>query len=251
MNGKTRRGGRIAKRVLAVIAVLLVAAGVAFGVYVSDYSRAGSVAQEIISAGAASDAAVRVDETDALIAVGDASAEYGIVFYPGGKVAPEAYVPLAAKLAQRGVFCVIPKMPFNLAVFNINAADSVIDAYSDVAHWWVGGHSLGGAMAASYAASNASKVEGVALLAAYSSDDLTALGLKVEVVYGSNDGVVNRDKLGSCIAQLSAGSVLEIAGGNHAGFGDYGAQSGDNEATISADDQQEQAADAVVAAMMS
>lgn len=105
-------------------------------------------------------------------------------------------------------------------------------------------------MAASYAASNASKVEGVALLAAYASDDLAALGLKVVVVYGSNDGVVNREKLGSCIAQLPADSALEIAGGNHAGFGDYGVQSGDNEASISADDQQEQAAGAVVAAML-
>lgn len=90
----------------------------------------------------------------------------------------------------------------------------------------------------------------MALLAAYASDDLTALVLKVEVVYGSNDGVVNRDKLESCIAQLPTDSVLEIAGGNHAGFGDYGAQSGDNGATISADDQQEQAAEAVVAAML-
>ena len=250
MGGNDRRGGRIVRRVLVVVAALLVAAGIAFGAYVSDYSRAGSAAQEIISAGAAADATIRVDEGDSFIAVGDSTAEYGVVFYPGGKVAPEAYVPLAAKLARRGVFCVIPKMPFNLAVFNINAADSVFDAYPNVTHWWVGGHSLGGAMAASYAASNASKVEGVALLAAYASDDLAALGLKVVVVYGSNDGVVNREKLGSCIAQLPADSALEIAGGNHAGFGDYGVQSGDNEASISADDQQEQAAGAVVAAML-
>lgn len=250
MDVANRRKGRIVRRVLAVVAVLLVVVGVAFGAYVSDYSRAGSVAQEVISAGAAAGAEVRVDEGESFIAVGDSAAEYGIVFYPGGKVAPEAYVPLAAKLAQRGIFCVIQKMPFNLAVFNINAADSVIDAYPSVMHWWVGGHSLGGAMAASYAAGNASKVEGVALLAAYASDDLTALGLKVEVVYGSNDGVVNREKLESCIALLPADSVLEIAGGNHADFGDYGAQSGDNEAAISADDQQERAADAVAAAML-
>ncbi len=250
MGGNTRRGGRIVKRVLATVAVLLVAVGIAFGVYVSGYSRAGSTAQEIISAGAAADAMVRVDGGDSFIAVGDSTAEYGIVIYPGGKVAPEAYVPLAAKLAQRGIFCVIPKMPFNLAVFNIDAADSIIDSYPNVAHWWVGGHSLGGAMAASYAANNAPKVEGAALLAAYASDDLAALGLKVEVVYGSNDGVVNRDKLGSCVAQLPTDCVLEIAGGNHAGFGDYGAQSGDNGADISADDQQEQAADAIAVAMM-
>ncbi len=250
MAEKARGKRRIAARVLAVLVALLVAAGVAFCAYVSDYSRAGSSAREVIAAGSASDAAVRVVESDSCIAVGNSTAEYGIVFYPGGKVAPEAYVTFAAKLAQRGVFCVIPKMPFNLAVFNINAADSIIEANPDVVHWWIGGHSLGGAMAASYAAANVPKIEGVALLGAYASDDLTALGLKVEVVYGSNDGVVNHEKLAATIARLPAESVLQIDGGNHAGFGDYGAQSGDNEAAISADEQQEQAAAAIAAAMI-
>ena len=238
------------KRVAIALVVLIVALCAGFGIYVSDYYHADDTATQLISAGAASDATVAVEEADGLIAVGDASSDYGLVFYPGGKVDPVAYVPLAHKLAERGIFCVIVKMPFNLAVFNIGAADSVMEAYSGVSHWWVGGHSLGGAMAASYAASNAGRIEGVALFAAYASDDLAALGLKVEVVFGSNDGVVNRDKLDACIDRLPASSVLEIEGGNHAGFGDYGAQDGDGEATISADAQQEQTADAVAAAMM-
>lgn len=233
---------KMLKRILAVVLVVVAVGCVAFGVYASDYYHAGSEAAAFI-------AQADVTDNDSAIAVGDPSSEYGLVLYPGGKVAPEAYVPLAQKLAERGVFVVIPKMPFNLAVFKIDAANSVMETYAGVAHWWVGGHSLGGAMAASYAAGNASKVEGVALLAAYASDDLAALGLKVEVVYGSNDGVVNRDKLNACIGQVPADSVLQIDGGNHAGFGDYGAQSGDNEATISADEQQEQTAAAIATAM--
>ena len=233
---------KILKRILAIVLVVVAVVCVAFGVYASDYYHAGSEAEALV-------AQADVADSDSAIAVGDPSSEYGLVLYPGGKVAPEAYVPLAQKLAERGVFVVIPKMPFNLAVFKIDAANSVMETYANVSHWWVGGHSLGGAMAASYAAGNASKIEGVALLAAYASDDLTALGLKVEVVYGSNDGVVNRDKLNACIDQVPADSVLQIAGGNHAGFGDYGAQSGDNDATISADEQQEQTAAAIAAAM--
>ncbi|WP_322290403.1 alpha/beta hydrolase [Paratractidigestivibacter sp.] len=237
------------KRIAAALVILAAILAVALGVYVSDYSRAGSEAEAIIAVDSASDASVAVADFDAFIAVGDENSEYGIVFYPGGKVAPEAYAPLAAKFAEQGVFCVIAKMPFNLAFLNLNAADSAISAYSGVSHWWIGGHSLGGVAAASYAASHTSKLEGLALLAAYSTEDLSQLGLKAELVYGSNDGVVSRERLDACIAQLPADSVLQIAGGNHAGFGDYGAQSGDNEATILPDEQQAQAVAAIVAAM--
>ena len=238
------------RRVLVALAVVVALCCVGFGVYVSDYYHASDSVAAVVSAGEGKAASVAVSQDDDVIAVGDSSAEYGLVFYPGGKVDPVAYVPLAQKLAGHGVFCVIVKMPFNLAVFNIKAADTVMSAYPGVSHWWAGGHSLGGAAAAMYAADNAAKLEGVALLGAYASDDLSALGLKVEVVYGSNDGVVNRKKLQACIDMVPSSNVLKIKGGNHAGFGDYGAQDGDGEATISNEDQQRQAAESIAAAMM-
>ena len=237
------------RRVFIALAAVIVPCCAGFGVYVSDYHHASDTAAAALSAGERKGASVAISEGDDVIAVGDESADYGLVFYPGGKVDPVAYVPLAQKLAERGMFCVIVKMPFNLAVFNIKAADTVISAYPRVSHWWVGGHSLGGAAAAMYAADNADKLEGVALLGAYASDDLSALGLKVEVVYGSNDGVVNREKLQACIDMVPSSDVLKIKGGNHAGFGDYGAQDGDGKASISNEDQQEQTAEAIAAAM--
>ena len=239
------------RRVLVAVVAVLVVCCAGFGVYVSGYSHAGSTATEAIAAGAASDAEVKVSDEKSLIAVGDSGSEYGLVLYPGGLVEPEAYVPLAAKLARRGIFCVIPKVPFNLAFFDLSAADAAIRAYPGVAHWWVGGHSLGGVAASSWAAGNADKIEGLALLAAYSTQDLSALGIKVELVYGSNDGVINRESLAKSASQVDDANVLEIAGGNHAGFGDYGEQDGDGETTISADEQQEIAADAIAAAMLS
>ena len=54
------------------------------------------------------------------------NATCGFIFYPGGKVEHRAYEPLLAELAEEGVLCVLVKMPFNLAVFDIKAeADSM------------------------------------------------------------------------------------------------------------------------------
>lgn len=238
------------KRAALVAAVVLAVALAGFVVWAQVYYHAGEVSRSMAAAGVAEPGGVAVQDEDSCIAVGDESAAYGLILYPGAKVDPVAYVPLAAKLADRGVFCVIAKMPFNLAILDADAADELIDAYSNVAHWWVGGHSLGGVRAAAWAESHADRVEGVALLASYGSERLTEMGLSIVDVCGSNDDVVNRDSLGRFTELLPAGSVCEIRGGNHAGFGDYGPQSGDGAATITADEQQELAARAVAEAML-
>lgn len=237
------------KRVAIGLAVALAICVAGFGVYASDYYHAGSQAEALLATG--TDAAgQKVVDAESSIAVGDPASEYGIVLYPGAKVAPEAYVPLAAKLADRGIYCVIAKMPFNFAFFGINAADGVMANAPQVRHWWLAGHSLGGAMGAQYAAGNADKLEGIALLGAYSASDLSATNLKALVIYGQNDGVLNRQKLASCAGNLPSGSqTLVIGGGNHAGYADYGPQDGGGEATITPDQQQEQVADAIAAAM--
>lgn len=238
------------KRVVIGLVVAVVTCCVAFVVYAADFYHAGSVATRLIEAGETASQQVPVVETSSVYAVGDQEAAYGLVLYPGAKVDPAAYVPLACELAQRGVFCAVVKMPFNFAFLGVNAAGDVMAAYPHVGAWWVGGHSLGGAMAAQFAADNPDKLAGVALLAAYSTADLSRTGLKAEVVYGSADGVLNRQKLAECEANLPAGAqTLVIEGGNHAGFGDYGPQAGDGEATIPAHDQQAQTAEAIAEAM--
>ncbi len=78
-----------------------------------------------------------------------------VILYPGGRVDARSYAPLAARIAERGHLVVIPVMPLSLAVLDANAADEVIAAHPEVETWVVGGHSLGGAMAAQYAAKNA------------------------------------------------------------------------------------------------
>lgn len=162
----------------------------------------------------------------------------GLIFYPGGKVEYSAYAPLMQEFAERGVLCVLVEMPLNLAVLDVNAADGIIEQFPEIEDWYIGGHSLGGSMAASYAAEHADELKGLILLAAYSTADLTGSGLKVASVYGSNDKVLNMEKYEKYRGNLPEGTAEKIIeGGNHAGFGSYGAQEGDGEATISSSEQ--------------
>ena len=96
----------------------------------------------------------------------------GLIFYPGGKVEYTAYAPLMRACAQRGIFCVLLKMPWNLAVLDVNAADGITQQYPDIDAWYLGGHSLGGAMAANYAASHSGEFDGLILLVSRGLRDL-------------------------------------------------------------------------------
>lgn len=229
------------KRLAIATAGVAVTACIAFLAYTSDYYHAGDTAVEL-SETLASSGSLR--ETDNCIAIGNTDAETGIVLYPGAKVDPLSYVPLAQELAECGYYCAIAKMPFNLAGFNVGAAQDIMDAVPSVDRWWIGGHSLGGAMAAQFASEHANELDGVLLLAAYAACDLSGSGLSVDIIYGSNDGVLNRKSLTENAVNLPAGSETNvIEGGNHAGFGDYGPQDGDGSSSIGASAQWEQTAE--------
>ena len=181
-------------------------------------------------------------ETDGAFFFDGKGTDAALVFYPGGKVDSEAYAPLMKKLAAGGVDCFLLRLPFRLAVLDMNAADRVVSGY-DYKYLLVGGHSLGGVAAAAYSDSHADKICGSVLLASYPSGKMSENAPPVLSVYGTRDGVMDPDKFREAQPYLPPFSVTEqISGGNHAGFGDYGAQDGDNEATITADKQQEQTA---------
>ncbi len=230
---KPRRAARVA---LAVLVALVCLAGMFLAWCSHDYGADAEALE--VCAEQESGATERGWAT-----FGNASAQCGLVFYPGARVDAEAYAPLLAKLADRGVFCVLVDMPFDMAFFDIGAAGSVQAEFPQVQRWYLAGHSLGGAMAAVYLGQgdNAAAWDGLVLLAAFSTSDLSASGLDVLTVVGENDGVVNRDKLASCAANLPAGArMATVPGGNHAQFGNYGTQKGDGQASITADEQQAQ-----------
>ena len=164
----------------------------------------------------------------------------GLILYPGGRVDPRSYAPLARDIAENGYLVVIPRMPLNLAVLGSSAASEIIDSYPSIQTWLIGGHSLGGAMAASYAMENTNRVDGLVLLAAYpaSSDDLSNTGLDVISISGSEDGLATPSEIEASRSLLPPDSSwVVIQGGNHAQFGSYGVQGGDGTPTISEDEQ--------------
>jgi pimeloyl-ACP methyl ester carboxylesterase len=179
----------------------------------------------------------------------NAATTTGLIFYPGGLVAAEAYAPALRAVAERGFLVVVPPMPLKLAVFAPERAAEIQAAFPAVRHWAVGGHSLGGAMAARYAARHAGAVEGVVLWASYPdpSDSLVQSGLAVVSIYGTRDGVATPTEVEAARGLLPAGTRwVSVEGGNHAQFGWYGEQRGDLPATIDRAAQQRQVVEATV-----
>ncbi len=239
-----KRGWKIALSV-AGVTVLLVAAGfVAWGLTPLGPGEAARAALE-------PGGGVAVWDEGEFIVFAPAGTDpaTGLILYPGGRVDHRSYAPVAREIAARGYLVAIVRMPLSLAVLGVDRADAVIAARPGVRNWVVGGHSLGGAMAASYARTHAASVRGLALWASYPADgdDLSATGLRGLSTWGSNDLVLDRAKLEAARPLLPPGTtVAVIEGGNHAQFGDYGPQPGDGEAAISGAEQQARAADLTV-----
>lgn len=188
----------------------------------------------------ASDDTVAVSEIQTGWLFDGAGEDDALIFYPGALVEPAAYAPLLRALAAKGVDCFLIKMPLDLAVLSPEKAKRVMQSYV-YDRWFFAGHSLGGAMAAQYAAKHPDTPAGLFLLGAYTVKDLTKAAFPVVCIYGSEDGVLNRKRLEKSF-NLSPDTldVVELNGGNHAQFGVYGPQRGDGTATISAAAQRAQ-----------
>lgn len=237
-NKRLKTGYKIAIGLIA--ALLLIVCG--FFIYASDYYHGDNTAITT----AIKDSGINISNRNGDLVFDPGNTDTAVIFYPGGKVEYSAYEPLMIKIAQKGILCILPKMPYNLAVFDINAADKYISGHPEILHWYIGGHSLGGSMAASYASKNTGKVEGLILLASYSAADISSSGIRVMSIYGSNDGVLNKKSYDKNKINLPANfTELVIKGGNHAGFGSYGPQKGDGKADITPEQQQRDTAEAV------
>lgn len=220
------------KVALITIISFVVLLTAAFFVYVSDYYKADDVAIAVMQ----SEDIMRVQD-NLIILSPTTPSDTALIFYPGAKVEYTAYIPLLEKLRQNGITCVLIKMPFNLAIFDQNAANKVFDELPDIKNWYIGGHSMGGAMASSYAANHKDKVKGLILLGAYIYGDVSPENALT--IYGTLNSNLEKN-----INYTE--NVVIIDGGNHAQFGNYGEQKGDPPATISREDQQNIAAKAIL-----
>ena len=246
-----RRSGRSGRGALVGRALLLVlAAGwIAAVAWLQPYP-----ATEPALSAMASDAAVTVTETPTgiLLAPTDGVADTGVLFQPGALVDARAYVAVLRPLAEAGFTVVIPKQPLGIAFLSLGALDEARSQHPEIEDWIVGGHSLGGTVAAfeadETAAPGAAPVIGLLLFASYPAGDMSEAEIAVLSISGSEDGLATPAKIEASRAELPPGSeFVVIDGASHAQFGAYGSQSGDGVASIGAEVAREQIATASLA----
>ncbi|HEY5728506.1 MAG TPA: alpha/beta hydrolase [Anaerolineales bacterium] len=234
------------KQVLNTLLFVLVV-----GAYIFiSWARNALPANDIALQALISDDLVEVTDESGLITFEPLDIQYdtGFIFYPGGRVDYRAYAPTLRQIAARGYFVALVPVPLNLAYLNTNAANQVIELYPDIQHWAIGGHSLGGVAASTFISGNPNDVDGLVLWASYPADDsLVNSEVRIVSIYGTLDGLSTGGEVEKSKALLPPRTLyVPIEGGNHAQFGSYGSQPGDNPATISAEDQWTQITEATV-----
>lgn len=233
---------------LAVPALLLCAALVATVAWARPYPPSSGVVAALRSS-----QAVRFTDTltwyeltpTAKDDAGDLIApKVGLVFLPGARVDPRAYARLLLPLAEAGNLVVVLKDPFGIALADPKHAARPMDVHTEIKAWVVGGHSLGGSAAASFADAD-SRVKGLLLWASYPASPLTRSDLEVMSIYGSQDGLATPDKVADHASMLPSDTQsIEVGGAVHAFFGDYGDQPGDGTPTVDRDAAQQQIVEA-------
>lgn len=247
-----RRMPRWRKVLLVLVAVLVGFTMAVAGTWVLRYPSVEPGPRQAVL----DDPTLEVTTTDDRVTLApvDGGTNTTVVFYPGAGVPPQAYLATWAPIVrEQGLTVVIPSMPLRLAVLDANAATGIRAAVADEAleddgTWWVGGHSLGGAMAASFLADEpADRWDGLLLWGAYPSGDALADrdDLAVVSVSGSRDGLTTPEDVEASRANLPGTTVFAVLDGvNHTQFGAYGDQRGDLEATVDDDRARREIADA-------
>ncbi|GGL01241.1 alpha/beta hydrolase [Salinibacterium xinjiangense] len=232
---------RRARRVLAVTVVVVVLLVVAF----LFYSSMVMMGDRTAAVKAWSNPAVTITSTGHSVVLeptGEASGS-GLVFIPGAKVDPYAYLyKLAGIVESSGVTVVITKPTLNLAFFDLRPLSLFEADAPDVTRWFVGGHSLGGVRACQLAESPGAgaEVAGLVLFGSYCANNLSDSNLDVLSIGGSEDGLSTPGKIRDASHLLPGqANLVQVDGLNHAGFGDYGTQPGDGTATLTSDQERD------------
>jgi hypothetical protein len=237
---------KLYKRILLGIVILLVAISAAFVGWAAFPLGPGPAALASLQAGAV--VTVETVREWTVFRPTEMDVHTGFIFYPGGRVDYRSYAPILKSIAQHGFLVVLVPMPLSMAFFAPDKADEVLAAFPKIQNWALGGHSLGGSMAARYCFTHPGKIQALVLWASYpaDTDSLANQDLAVLSIFGSEDGQVNNIEASSRLLPTDT-TWIKIDGGNHAQFGDYGLQPGDGQAKISPQQQWDQVTSATVA----
>ncbi|MBO0899248.1 alpha/beta hydrolase [Cellulomonas sp. zg-ZUI22] len=169
----------------------------------------------------------------AFVPQGPTSPTAGLVYSPGARVDVRATAAVLRPLAEAGYLVVALKEPLGVALTSPAQSGQAIAAYPEIDDWAVGGHSLGGVVASTYAAANDDLVDGLLLHASYPMGDISDADLRVASVSGSRDGLTTPADVEASVADLPRGTTFTVVDGAvHAFFADYGPQPGDGEPTV-------------------
>ncbi|NLB21597.1 MAG: alpha/beta hydrolase [Clostridium sp.] len=243
MEEKKSKRSKILTIVGRILIILLIFAGVGLYIFADDYYRPSTTATDALKY---SQKVTFLEQDGDLIFTPD-EIKGGVIIYPGGKVSEKAYGYLAHKIADMGYKTIVVKVPLKLSILSNNAGKKYLKD-DEVDQWAVMGHSLGGISASRLAKRNNEVIEALILLASYPDNgvNLKEEDLKVFSLVGDKDGVINEDQLETSRARLPDDTIYTlIPGGNHASFGNYGVQEGDNLPDISYDEQQDYVLEAV------
>ncbi len=175
--------------------------------------------------------------------------ESGFIFYPGGRINPKGYATLLKPIAAEGYLVVVPEMPINMAIFDVDVADEIMAQYPEIKHWVIGGHSVGGVSATMYTAEKPEQIDGLAIWAAYPADnsDISALDIPVLSIYGGREEGVTDESVGERKYLLPADTeYIKIEGGDHHQFGSYKIKPEEHLATVERSIQQAQIIEAML-----
>lgn len=246
MNGKRRI--LLPKNVWRTILWVLLAALLVWGIQWVTYARPPlPLAVEAL----ASDERVTVAQEPWLTFYPtDAAPTTGFIFYPGGRIDPQGYAPLMREIAHAGYLIIVPRMPLNMAPFNANIADEIQAHFPQVRYWVIGGHSVGGTMAAQYTFRHPEGIDGLVIWASYPADNtnLADFSIPIALIYGSLDPRVNAASVAERQALLPADCrYVQIDGGDHHQFGAYRITPEEHHAEISMSSQHEEIIQATLA----
>ncbi len=228
------------KWVLLALAIVIIA-GLFFGIRWATYARPPLL--EAIAALESDDLVTVTEEPWLIFSPSGTTPTTGFIFYPGGRVDPRSYASLMRRIAEEGYLVIVPTMPINMAVFDADVADEIIAHFPEIELWVIGGHSVGGTMAAQYTDQHREAIDGLAIWASYPADstDISDLAIPVISIYGSREIRVNDANVGARKHLLPVDTLyIQIEGGDHHQFGSYQINPEDHRATTSRADQHAQ-----------
>ncbi len=234
-----------AKKILGVIGIIILSFVIVIGIKLSNVYDADDTAYEATR----NDDTVKVREVDYGWYFNGPSEDDALIFYPGTMVDEMAYAPLAHKIAAEGMDVCVVAMPIHNPLVGKKKAKDPMEQHS-YKNWYIGGHSLGGAMAGEYASSNPYDFKGVVMLAGYPTEKIDD-SQKLLLIYGTEDGIIDRQQfLKSEDYYPKEVRIEEMKGANYSQFGNYGTQKGDFKAKISSKEQQKKTAKLIVKYML-